>query len=70
MRSEPDEETLELARALSTRAGMLLEDATAQVVLVGDLDAEALCSAITEARRMLGQARQLLDSAAVLLGGD
>ena len=63
MAFETDADTIELSRALCTRAGMLLEDASAKVVLVGDLELEQLGPVIRDARAMAARAYALLAAA-------
>ena len=67
MASEVDNDALELSRTLCTRAGMLLEDASAKVILIGDLEQEQLRSAIWDARTMIGQADALLAAAETII---
>ena len=67
MAREIDNEVLELSRALCTRAGMLLEDASAKVILVAGLEQEQLHSAIRKARSMTGQAAALLAAAEAIV---
>ena len=67
MAREVDNVVLELRRALCTRAGMLLEDASAKVILVGGLEQEQLHSVIREARAMIAQADALLAAAEAII---
>ena len=67
MAGEVDNEALELCRVLCTRAEMLLEDASATVILVGELEPEQLRSAIQDARSMTGQADGLLVAAEIMI---
>jgi hypothetical protein len=67
MAGEVDNEVIELSRALCTRAGMLLEEASAKVILVGELRPEQLRSTIQEARSMTGQADGLLAAAETMI---
>ena len=68
MALETDADTLELSRALCTRAGMLLEDTSARVILLGDLQQSELSAAITEARINAGRADKMLAAAEAVLG--
>ena len=68
MALETDADTLELSRALCTRAGMLLEDTSARVILVGHLKPSELNAAITEARIKAGRAELMLAAAKTMLG--
>lgn len=67
MANEIDGDTRSLCLALSTRAGMLLEDASAKAILLGDLQREELRSAIREAQDMAEQAGALLAAAEMLM---
>ena len=58
---------MQLCRELSTRAGMLLEDASAKAVLMRDVDPHELKRTIHEAREMTEQAVVLFTAAEALL---
>ena len=62
-----DDDQLDLARALATRAGMLFEDASITVILIGKIDAEELRGRIGEARTMIERADTFLRAAGALL---
>ncbi|MGQ0589126.1 MAG: hypothetical protein ACT4N8_06285 [Sphingosinicella sp.] len=64
-----DPDRLALARGLSTQAGMLLEDASAQAVLVGRSSVRELRQRVIEVRSANRNAETLLAAAASLLDG-
>ena len=67
MSHEPDDDALDLARDLCTRAGMLLEDASAVAILTGHGQREEVLIAIADARTASGNAAALLAAAEALL---
>lgn len=65
-----DDDPLDLARNLATRAGMLFEDASVQIILTGKLGAAELRSRIQQTRSMIDRADSLLRAAEDLLVAD
>ena len=65
--TEEDNDRLALAKALSTQAGMLFEDASSEVILVGDLSADALRQTLLGALDMHMRAGIFLEAAVSLL---
>lgn len=65
-----DPDRLALAKALSTQAGMLFEDASAEAILVGNLTAGELGATLDGVRDMHVRAGVFLKAAAALLGGE
>lgn len=65
-----DEDHLDLTRQLSTRAGMMMEDASAVAILVARLSPDELRAAIAQARTMTARAITLLDAASTLTEQD
>jgi hypothetical protein len=63
-----DDDLLDLIRQLSTRAGMMLEDASVVAVLVGRLSPDELQKAIGEAHATSIRATVLLEAASALVG--
>ncbi|MDB5575511.1 MAG: hypothetical protein JWR80_687 [Bradyrhizobium sp.] len=62
-----DEDAIALAWQLCTRAGMIMEDISAEAILVGRLDAGQLDAVVERLRCSLGHARTLADAAAAML---
>jgi len=64
---EVDPDRLELARALSTQAGMQLENVCSRAILVGGMSAADLARTVGEVRSANRKVEVLLAAAAVLL---
>lgn len=62
-----DLDWLALARALSTQAGMLFEDASATVILVGNLKTDDLRETLTQALDINMRAGNFLEAASALI---
>lgn len=67
MSGEPDDDILDLSRELCTRAGMLLEEASAIVVTVGDGQRDELLLAIQEACDLIKKAIAFLSAAEAMV---
>lgn len=64
-----DEDTLDLVRQLSTRAGMILEDTSAVAVLVGNLSAPEIAERLAQIAADLTRAMTIVRAAEQLLAG-
>lgn len=64
-----DDATLDLVRQLSTRAEMILEDASAAAILAGELPALELAEQITQIVADLTRAMAIARAAQQLLAG-
>lgn len=67
MSDDVDPDRLELVRALSTQAGMRLEDVSAQAARVGGMSAADLARTFGEVRNANRKVEALLAAASVLL---
>lgn len=65
-----EDDRLDLARNLATRAGMLFEDASVKVILTGKLGADELRSRIQETQSMMDRANSFLRATEALLAAD
>ena len=62
-----DDDQIALVRQLCTQAGMIMEDASAATILVGNLDVAGLGSVVDQARQDLKRALALTDAAGAMM---
>ena len=62
-----DDDAIALVRQLCTRAGMIMEDASASAILAGNLDTEALAKVVQRTREDLLRALMLAEAAGVMM---
>lgn len=65
--TDDDRDRLKLARALSTQAGMLFEDASTEALLIGALGPDELLVRLNKLLAVNGRAEATLNAARVLL---
>jgi hypothetical protein len=67
MTEEPNDDSLQLCRALCTKAGMLCEDISPLLILLGGVDRFQMRTAIRKAREVNDEVGQLLAAAEALV---
>ena len=65
--STMDDDAIALVRQLCTRAGMIMEDASAPAILSGSLNTAALGSVLRQTRADLTRALMLIDAARAMM---